>query len=221
MIRVNGIYGAIQGEGVHTGVPMVVVRLQGCTVGCPFCDTKETWQTHDTDRAATIAEALGQNPRWVLASPGEIAGYIAAHHPAFRWALLTGGEPAEQELGALVDALHDGGLKVAVETSGTSDAHVGVSFDWVCVSPKIDMPGGQGVSSAALQSADEIKHVVGKPADIERLDALLSQCAISDEVSICLQPMSQSEQATQLCIRTVKERGWRLSAQLHKYLGLP
>ena len=40
-LRVNTVYGAIQGEGVNTGVPMVLLRLQGCSVGCPFCEGSE------------------------------------------------------------------------------------------------------------------------------------------------------------------------------------
>ena len=35
-IYISDIYPAIQGEGVKTGVPMVILRLQGCKVGCAF-----------------------------------------------------------------------------------------------------------------------------------------------------------------------------------------
>ncbi len=34
----------IQGEGVYAGVPAAFLRLQGCKVGCKFCDTKEVWR---------------------------------------------------------------------------------------------------------------------------------------------------------------------------------
>jgi len=34
----------IQGEGIYAGVPAAFLRLQGCKVGCKFCDTKEVWR---------------------------------------------------------------------------------------------------------------------------------------------------------------------------------
>lgn len=34
----------IQGEGVYAGHPAAFLRLQGCHVGCIFCDTKEVWK---------------------------------------------------------------------------------------------------------------------------------------------------------------------------------
>ena len=40
---INEIFQTIQGEGVFTGVPAIFVRLQGCPVGCPWCDTRHTW----------------------------------------------------------------------------------------------------------------------------------------------------------------------------------
>ena len=40
---INEIFQTIQGEGVFTGLPAIFVRLQGCPVGCPWCDTRHTW----------------------------------------------------------------------------------------------------------------------------------------------------------------------------------
>ncbi len=42
-VFVNEIFETIQGEATYTGTPAVFVRLQGCPVGCPWCDTKHTW----------------------------------------------------------------------------------------------------------------------------------------------------------------------------------
>ena len=108
---------------------------------------------------------------------------------------------------------------MALETSGTEVGHVGANIDWVCVSPKINMPGGRPIVAAAMRSAHEIKHVVGKGADIEQLDQLLAQSELRAKVQICLQPVSQSQKATDLCLEVVQQRGWRLSLQMHKYLG--
>jgi 7-carboxy-7-deazaguanine synthase len=150
-----------------------------------------------------------------------VATYIQQQYPAFGWVLVTGGEPAQQPLASLVDALHRTGYRCALETSGTALGHVDVAFDWICVSPKFDMPGRKKVLPAAAQPADEIKLVVGRQRDIDRLDEFLLNCSLKERVQVCVQPVSQNPKATQLCIQTAMQRGWRLSVQMHKYLALP
>ena len=215
---VNNCYPAIQGEGAQTGVAMALLRLHGCVVGCPWCDTAETWAFDQADEQPTIEAALGANSRYAYLDAETIADYVRAHCPGPRWVLLTGGEPARYPLKPLVDALHNTDYKVALETSGTELGHVGAGCDWVCVSPKIDMPGGKKVLPEAVTVADEIKHVVGRQSDIDKLDTLLRAVALKPDVVISLQPVSQSQKATALCVETVIARGWRLSIQVHKYI---
>jgi 7-carboxy-7-deazaguanine synthase len=218
---VNDLYPCLQGEGVQTGVPMYLLRLHGCPVGCPWCDTKETWHTEERNQVATLAEALGANPKFAVVEAEEVVAAIQALPAGPEWVLLTGGEPADQQLGPLIEALHDAGCKVALETSGTALGHCGAGCDWVCVSPKIGMPGGRKVRGDALVPAHEIKHVVGRAEDIQQLDKLLKEHALflREDVVICLQPVSQSEKATELCVQTAMARGWRVSLQAHKYIG--
>ncbi len=199
---------------------MVLLRLHGCAVGCSWCDTKETWEMDAANEVDSLDAALGANPRYVYLSAEEIAAVVAEQHPGPKWVLLTGGEPAQYDLVALVTALHGRGYRVALETSGTEVGHVNANIDWVCVSPKIGMPGGKEIKEAAVVSADEIKHVIGKPADIDQLDALLAAMPTKPDVQICLQPVSTSPKATQLAIDTVQQRGWRLSVQTHKYINV-
>lgn len=221
MYACNDLYAAIQGEGCLSGTPMALVRLHGCPVGCPFCDTKETWHADPANRRDVPSDALGTNPLWFEAEAPDIARLARRlGGPAVRWALVTGGEPALRDLNPLVDALHAEGFKAAVETSGTALGHVGAGFDWVCVSPKIGMPGGLVVLPEALALADEIKYVVGKTADLETLAGLLASSPLKAGVEVCLQPLSLNPKATELCTRTAMERGWRLSLQTHRLLGL-
>lgn len=219
---VNDIYPTVQGEGVQTGVPMVLVRMHGCPVGCPWCDTKETWVIDRDDERKHITDALGPTPQYARMTAGEIGEYITLRHPGFRWVLVTGGEPAMQPLSELVQTLHERGYLVAVETSGTHTGHLFAGFDWVCVSPKVNMPGGYPVLGETLRRADEIKHVVGKQQDVDNLIQLLETHAVDDRlVVICLQPVSQSAKATALCLDTVMSNGrWRLSLQTHKFISV-
>lgn len=219
-LSISDAYACIQGEGCLTGTAMVLVRLQGCGVGCPWCDTKETWALDRSNRVESLADALGTNPRYAEVDPAAIADFVALAFPGPRWALVTGGEPAEQPLGPLVRALQSRGYKVALETSGTATGHVDAPFDWVCVSPKFAMPGGKPVLPDVLGAADEIKMVVARPSDLDTLDAALAVAQPTPRTVICLQPVSQSEKMTRFCIETVLARGWRLSLQQHKTLGL-
>src|SRR5689334_15749490 len=117
-----------------------------------------------------------------------IAETIAERFRGPKWILLTGGEPAQYPLAPLVEALHQRGYRVAIETSGTETGHFDAGLDWVCVSPKLNMPGGKVFNLATLENADEIKFVVGKADDIVILEDLLAQATLKENAQILLQP---------------------------------
>ena len=43
LYKINEVFETIQGEASFTGTPSIFLRLQGCPVGCSWCDTKQTW----------------------------------------------------------------------------------------------------------------------------------------------------------------------------------
>lgn len=217
--RVNDIYPCIQGEGAMTGTPMALVRLHGCSVGCAFCDTKETWFDTPGNRRETVWGALGTNAKWAEVTPKAIVDAVKELASPLRWVLLTGGEPADQDLGELIDALHAAGHLVAVETSGTAPGVLGTNADWICVSPKLGMAGGKRVLPEVMAMADEVKMVVGRAEDIERLRDLLGDCPTPGTCRVSLQPMSTNPTATDLCIETSLKTGWALSLQTHKWIN--
>src|SRR5262245_58234553 len=100
--RVAETFFSIQGEGPTAGLPAVFVRLQGCSVGCSWCDTKYSWDPgagRETTVEAVVAEAIG--------------------HGCSR-AVVTGGEPLESILfEPIVTGLLDREFNIEVETSGT------------------------------------------------------------------------------------------------------
>jgi 7-carboxy-7-deazaguanine synthase len=225
-LRVNDLYACVQGEGCQTGVPMVLLRLHGCMVGCPWCDTKETWRVDEQHRAPTLDAALGTSPAWYSIMAAALVEQIVQRYPQHEWVLLSGGEPTEQDCQPLIRALTRYGRRVAVETSGTGE-HVQALLHplrvaWLTLSPKLGMPGKRLLRAEIVQHANEIKWPVGRQQDIDDLEAFLALHGVGADQTVCVQPISQSRRATDLCLAVLDREHpeWRLSVQTHKYLAL-
>lgn len=218
---INEVFQTIQGEGIFTGVPAIFIRLQGCPVGCPWCDTQHTWEQQPSDEVALseVAEKTQATPHWANATAEQLVellkqkGYTAKH------IVITGGEPAMFDLIELGLALEQAGYQLQIETSGTFLLKV-TDATWVTVSPKLEMPGGYMVRPDCMKRADEIKYPVAMQKHIDQFDRLLASCPPREGVNIALQPISQRPRATELAMKVCIERNWRLSVQLHKYLNI-
>ena len=138
----------IQGEGVHTGRRMYLVRLVGCDQQCPWCDAAGTW-----------------HPNWM---PGNVerlpAEAIAEEVGTGDIVLITGGEPTLYNLRPLVEEVHARGAKVHLETAGHHEAPDGV--DWITLSPKFNFKGAKPPKPRMLQRANELKLIVTSPRDL-------------------------------------------------------
>jgi len=220
-LPLNEIFESIQGEGSFTGAPSIFVRLQGCPVGCAWCDTKHSWyldEKHHTTFEQVVAKA-GDGDSWCNTTVDEMIAHLLTYQA--RHIVISGGEPCLYDLTDFCTALETNGFSVQIETSGTFEIKVS-SKTHVTVSPKVAMKGGFEILDSALMRANEIKHPVAMKRHIEELDALLAR--LSDEQvaqkKIYLQPISQQQRATQLAIDTCIERNWWLSIQTHKYLAI-
>jgi 7-carboxy-7-deazaguanine synthase (Cx14CxxC type) len=212
---VKEIYYTLQGEGAHSGRPAVFCRFAGCNL----------WTGHEEDRASAVCKFCdtdfvgtdGPGGARFDSAPS-LAQKVAAVWQGKRSAksrplvVCTGGEPLLQLDGALVDAFHDAGFDVAIETNGTRPAPRGI--DWICVSPKAG-------AELFLRRGDELKLIFPQPGAEPELFADL------DFTHFFLQPMDvsdvpQREQNTQLAIQfCLAHPQWRLSLQTHKLIGLP
>lgn len=218
---INEMFQTLQGEGYFTGVPAIFIRLQGCPVGCAWCDTKHTWEKLE-DREVSLFSILAktkESDKWGAASSEDLLAAIGRQGYTARHVVITGGEPCIHDLLPLTDLLEKNGFSCQIETSGTHEVRC-TPNTWVTVSPKLNMRGGYEVLSQALERANEIKHPVGRVRDIEALDELLATLTDDKPRVIALQPISQKEDATRLCIDTCIARNWRLSMQTHKYLNI-
>lgn len=218
---INEIFQSIQGEGYFTGQPAIFIRLQGCDVGCSWCDTRHTWIV-DPDHEVSSKQILDHSSEsacWAGMTTEQLCHALRELAYTAKHVVLTGGEPCQYDLRPLSRALIELGYKVQIETSGTADIRAD-SGCWVTLSPKIGMKGGYTILDSALQRAQEIKHPVAMEKNIHELDHLLARCQRGEEKIICLQPISQQRRATELAIRVCIERNWRLSVQMHKYLNV-
>ncbi|MDL2344409.1 7-carboxy-7-deazaguanine synthase QueE [Deinococcus sp. MIMF12] len=154
-----------QGEGLHLGRAAYFVRLYGCPQACPWCDSAGTWHPAYRPAGVTVLDA------------GEIARTAAQDSPEGAIVVITGGEPILFDLEPLVNALHDLGRRVHLETSGI--ASLRGNLDWVTLSPK---PFGQWPEPSVVARADEVKLIVHDPGDIAAglatLDGLRSDAVV-------------------------------------------
>ena len=213
-MKVNETFLSLQGEGYFTGTPAFFLRLSGCNLKCPFCDTQ-----HQTYREMTEDEILQE-----------------AVHSGMRHIVITGGEPALQLTQSLVDSLHRAGLFVQVETNGTLPLPEGI--DWVTCSPK----SPQTLSNSPLKGEkqgkglkiDELKVLFAGenekfPFLPELNDVEASISPLLEEgsgVRLSLQPLDtgdteQNRAILRSCIDYIMQHPrWRLSLQTHKLLGI-
>ena len=210
--RVKEIYYTLQGEGTHAGRPAVFCRFSGCNLwtGREHHRARAICQFCDTEFVGTDGPGGGR-----FASAGELAAAVGRvwtgqRHPlAEPYVVCTGGEPLLQLDPSAIEALHDVGFAVGVETNGTRAAPPGL--DWICVSPK----AGAGL---VLDHGDELKLVYPQP---EAPPDAFEHLAFD---RLLLQPMDgpEREKNTQLAIEhCLAHPQWRLSLQTHKYLGIP
>jgi 7-carboxy-7-deazaguanine synthase len=218
--KINEVFETLQGEGSYTGQPSIFIRLQGCPVGCSWCDTKHTWEISpimEVERKSIVSKKT-ESDHWGVFSIEQLKTVFRSEGYQAKHVVITGGEPCMYDLIPLCNALEDLGYSCQVETSGTFEVQVSDKC-WVTVSPKVNMKGGYKVLSSALLRANEIKHPVATEQHIDDLKTLLAKHEISNK-QIYIQPISQKIRATELAIKSCIENDWRLSVQVHKYIGI-
>lgn len=195
----DAVFATWQGEGLLLGLSTVFVRLAGCPVGCPECDTD--YRPDDRATAADIAVRAAE-----------------VRSAACEWAWVTGGEPAVHDLGPLFAALRRAGFKVALATAGVRP--LTDRPDFLSVSPhKLD-------SSWLVRGGDQCNLVPGLNgltlADIEAADRAGAFGRFRERwVSPAWYGGNGTAGNVAECAAFVARRpGWRLGIQAHKSWGV-
>lgn len=220
-IDVHSVFYTIQGEGPFCGTPAVFIRVAGCNLQCPSCDTDYT-----SKRA--------------LAGPIELVERVQALIPR-GLVVITGGEPFRQDLTTLLVRLLDNGYFVQIETNGSLGVPAGVvdlfntlpdqrTGIYIVCSPKAGK-----IHPDILRWACCLKYVMasdGVANDGLPVEALYHPA--SPRVArppanwarpIYLQPLdvglvNENKRNRDACVTSCMKHGYILQLQVHKILGL-
>ncbi len=157
MLKVLEVFGSIQGEGLHTGLPTTFVRLSGCNLRCTWCDTAYS-QNGSKGEDITVEEVMNQ-------VRGLDRPYLC----------VTGGEPLLQhDAIALCSAAVKDGYEVDVETNGSISIEELIKHcPGVFISMDVKTPSSGQVGSflegnlCLLRDEDQLKFIVSDTSDID------------------------------------------------------
>jgi 7-carboxy-7-deazaguanine synthase len=188
---------SLQGEGYNAGKAAYFIRLGGCDVGCSWCDSRFAWNPdlHPMIETDAIIENV------VLSGTDS--------------AVITGGEPLMWNLGYLCEGLKKHNIKTFIETSGAYPMS-GV-WDWICLSPKRNMPPVDPV----CMMADELKVIIEDRSDFAWAEKY--RAMVRADCILFLQPeWSRSGKMIPEIVEYIKKNPhWRISLQIHKYMHIP
>jgi len=190
--KVNEIFYSLEGEGFFSGVAAIFIRLAGCTMGCPWCDTKYAQKTNYNLTAEQILKKIAVYP--------------------CKTVVLTGGEPTEQNLTALLKLLKQNKYQIHLETNGANLIDTKL-FDFCTVSPKAY------VNAKMLKKADAVKYITDTKTTLAEIESLEEKT--SKKTLFYLQPKNNSKENIKQCLKLIKQKSnLRLSVQLHKFLNI-
>jgi 7-carboxy-7-deazaguanine synthase len=191
----------VQGEGYWAGAVVDFIRLAGCPVGCPWCDTGygdggRSLPRIERDFTDLLAEL--QSPRVVI----------------------SGGEPfIHHNLPDLMAAIAATGRQVSVETSGSFWQPIPDGV-WMTLSPKEHLNPRYPVQPQIWQRANEVKLVISSGEELRFYQEALGQL---QNIPVFLQPeWEERDRTLPLTLELLRQYPqYRLSVQLHKYIQVP
>ena len=190
-----GVFWTYQGEAHLLGMGMAFVRLAGCSVGCPTCDTDYS-----------VEGRYGVD---------EIVEAVETETPdgADRWAFITGGEPTDQkQLPELIQALKKSGHSVGLATSGVRKVRTPV--DWLSVSPHSN-------AELAQRFGHELKVVPGLNGFDDVRAWIRENESTVDFWFRYFMPHDADPDGVDVCLELAREfPRWGVTVQAHKLWGI-
>ena len=200
---------SLQGEGKHAGRSAYFIRLASCKVGCPWCDTKHSWnpELHPQQSLIDLSTQTAKAQK-------EGAAFVVS----------TGGEPRHHNLDNLCKEIRKSTLNkenksipIHLETSGID--MLSGNPDWITLSPKPHSPPRLD----NLLSCQELKVVIQNAEDLHFAKNMADLITNNGKIrpQLFLQAGWENEEGQTLAVNFVKNNpDWRLSMQTHKWLGV-
>ena len=205
---------SLQGEGFHSGKSAFFIRLAGCEVGCPWCDTKNSWDSKEYP---------------LLSIDALVSEIKKVRLKGASFLVLTGGEPLQHNLDYFCNVIREktftkqkNAIKIHIETSGVND--FSGMYDWITLSPKRHKPP----KDYFLKKCNEIKIIINNKDDIQfakdikkKVLGIKKENNKDIEKKFFVQPAWKSNRGFTLAIEFAKANpDWTLSLQTHKYLSI-
>lgn len=201
------IFSTLQGEGPNVGHPSVFIRLGGCNLACDFCDTEfENFSAQPLDDIIKQIDATS------------CEGEKRVRHLV----VITGGEPMRQPIVRLCEALIADGFTVQIETNGTLYQPLPAAVEIIC-SPKASNGAYFPVRDDILMRANALKFIIS--ADESPYDSVPDVGQKTYKTPVYVQPMDSYDKARneanmRHALALAQTHGYRLSLQIHKWLGI-
>lgn len=233
-LLVHSIFHTIQGEGPFVGVPCVFVRLGGCNLQCPGCDTEYT--KGSGREAIRYIIQLVQSAFHLNGTQKGLHAVASHERPLI---VITGGEPFRQKIWPLIALVVSQGFRVQIETNGTL-FHIGdfgIS-NWLATIKHVSIvcsPKTGTIAPGLIQYLTALKYVARR-GDIDICDGLpihaldhpaaprVARPPDKFNGPVYLQPMDMGDDRAswenlQDVIASCKKHGHILCLQTHKIIG--
>jgi len=223
-LAVHSIFKTVQGEGPYAGRRAIFVRLAGCNLQCPGCDTIYT---------GTGVQYL--SPQTIATDVAKLAVNTV------ELVVISGGEPLRQDITELCRELLRNGHDVQIETNGTF-APPSIEFlAFLTTDPRqrnkvflVCSPKSGRVNPKLAEFIGAYKYVIkdgdvwgdGLPCSALNNDSsLVARPHPMFNGPIYVQPQDEHDARcnhanTQAAIESAMDHGYILQLQLHKLLGV-
>lgn len=216
VVLLHSIFPTIQGEGIFSGHPATFVRLAGCNLRCPACDTEYT------------NGAKSVKPEFILSEVDKVTA-------PNKLVVITGGEPFRQNLNGVITHLVHAGYIVQIETNGTlaptyQTDLVPKSRVFIMCSPKTNRLHHELIPHISAYKyvihADHINLLNGLPTRVLDLKTKgIAYPPAGNDKPVFIQPMDSKDEAVNFrhlnaTMRSALNHGYTLCLQIHKIINV-
>lgn len=221
-LDLHSVFYTLQGEGPYAGQRAVFIRLAGCNLQCPGCDTEYTEGRRRLPSDDVLALAVAAIP---------------SHHDRRKpLIVITGGEPFRQNIFGLVTLALAHGFRVQVETNGVFVPEFGLSTMTAAGLQVVVSPKTSRIHPIWATHAAAFKYVLQDGNIVE--DDLLPRQALLHKAAphvarppfgfrgpIYVNPMDEkdpeaNQRNLELVARAALRHGYIAGVQMHKIFNL-